>query len=50
MSVKILLKIITRYKDISLKRMTELLDFKNSKELEKWLIDLPEEIAFCKRR
>ncbi|NHJ87616.1 MAG: hypothetical protein FK734_19300 [Asgard group archaeon] len=39
-------KIIKRYSEISLERMASLLKFKETLELEKWLLDLPDELAF----
>lgn len=39
-------KIIKRYSEISLERMVKLLKFKETLELEKWLLDLPDELAF----
>ncbi|HUT81414.1 MAG TPA: HEAT repeat domain-containing protein [Candidatus Bathyarchaeia archaeon] len=39
-------KIIKRYSEISLDRMASLLKFKENLELEKWLLDLPDELAF----
>ncbi|MCF2143366.1 MAG: HEAT repeat domain-containing protein [Candidatus Heimdallarchaeota archaeon] len=39
-------KIIKRYSEISLERMASLLKFKDTLELEKWLLELPDELAF----
>ena len=39
-------KIIKRYSEISLERMVKLLKFKETLELEKWLLELPDELAF----
>jgi HEAT repeat protein len=39
-------KIIKRYSEISLERMAKLLKFKKTLDLETWLLDLPDELAF----
>ncbi|NHJ04066.1 MAG: hypothetical protein EAX90_04535 [Candidatus Heimdallarchaeota archaeon] len=39
-------KIIKRYSEISLERMAKLLKFKDTLDLEKWLLELPDELAF----
>ena len=39
-------KIIKRYSEISLERMAKLLKFKKTLDLETWMLDLPDELAF----
>ncbi|NHJ48773.1 MAG: hypothetical protein FK733_13395 [Asgard group archaeon] len=39
-------KIIKRYSEISLERMAKLLKFKKTLDMETWLLDLPDELAF----
>jgi hypothetical protein len=41
-----LVRILTRYKSISIEKMTKLLDLDDSITLEKWLLELPDELAF----
>jgi len=41
-----LVRILTRYKSISIEKMAKLLKFDDSITLEEWLLELPDELAF----
>ncbi|MHA1188523.1 MAG: hypothetical protein ACTSSK_17010, partial [Candidatus Heimdallarchaeota archaeon] len=44
--LRTLVRILTRYKSLSIEKMAKLLKFDDSIIVEEWLLELPDELAF----